>query len=260
MTRFELIFPLGSLLLFGCMSTDPETGVQPGTDSIAVTEEYEQRFVWSEPVPCDVFLHRRMTDESARIVEYDARIGDREYSIMYSIQESDDLPLRVDLVGVNNDELFSLVADEETVRVLDEHGEVAFEVQGYAGPRGQTEVRDSGSIDAAGGLQLLACALPVRAQLGSVPAFLQNRASGGQLPSDPDVVAQPDATAPIIDWQSKLAFLGVYLLGAACTQPGGWDCACFEWDDQLAGKVTGWCDPETPETSSKDLLRAPPVR
>lgn len=227
-----------------CVALDrPDAHSQ--ADPIAVVEVYERHFRWTDPVPCEVFLHRRITDESARIVEYDARIGEREYSILYSVRSEDSHPLRVDVFEVTGGEGFSLEANEDTVRRLGLDGSLELEVFGYGAGRQHTNVRVVVESDADAARALLGCALPLRGELGAVPQFLRNRGAGGQVPGAPDIVALPGDAPPILEWRGALSFAGVFLREAACTTAGGWSCPCFRWHDPIAGTVDGWCETPT---------------
>ena len=79
-----------ALVLYAGCAGDP-SDVVGGPQKIAVVDTYEKDFAFETPVPCKLLLHRRITDDEARYVEYDARIGDTEVRIFRCIKKLNDI-------------------------------------------------------------------------------------------------------------------------------------------------------------------------
>jgi hypothetical protein len=229
-------------LLSGCLEYDVESTPY----SVAVVDEYEQPFHWDEPRPCDIFLHERVTDEESRFVEHHARVGDRELAILYSIADpSEPHPLRVDVYELSGEQRLAITADDVNLVVRDALGDASYEVAEYDEAPPVTGIEAAGRpVNDPDALHLLGCALPLRAELGAVPAFLRNRATGGRLPEDPDVVEDSETSPPILEWNGEVTILGSLLLQAACVRADTWKCPCMSWHDNIAGTVPGWCGDE----------------
>ena len=172
-------------LCAGCAgSTDP-IGSMAAHD--AVVDVYHKEVQFSAPRACDIHLEQRVVDEKARTVEYDAHVGGNARSIVYSVVAGDAYPLQVALFDEKGGNTFSVLASDHALRVVDPAGNALITVDGYDGDQAHTTIAGLGSIDDADGLSLLGCALDDRTSLGSVPAFLRNLSSGGQVPGQPDV-------------------------------------------------------------------------
>jgi hypothetical protein len=215
---------------------------------IAVVDSYERDYSWTDPVPCELFLHRRVIDEEARFVEYDARIDGMEISAIYSIDAKAARPVIVEVYrgspGSAQQSLHVEAAGHD-LEVISDAG-LMMVVSGYDGPSDSTTIQPRSVIDDREGLTLLACALPVRTELGPVPQFLLNRSSGGRDPENPDVSQSSSNEAPILNWTGAVSIAGAYLLEGACLLHGsqekaGWDCPCLTGFESIAGPVNGWC-------------------
>jgi hypothetical protein len=240
--------------LSACTDLDPTETPNP----IAVVDEYEQRFQWDAPRECDILVHRRITDEDARSVEYHARVGQREMAALYSIGDPDsEYPVRVAVFDLAGRQPLGVTANDRDLLILGADGEPSVEVRHYDDTAAVSRVERIGPpIKDGYALHLLGCALPLRVEMGAVPAFLRNRASGGRLPEDPDVVADPETSPAILDWQGQGTILGALLLQASCTQPDNWKCPCLSWNDAIAGSVPGWCDSE-PDRPAGNAVDSP---
>jgi len=238
---------LYSVLLLGACMTDAGSVAQ-NHNKVAVVDEYERRFTFSEPTPCDLFLHRRITDEAARIVEYDAKMATGERSLVYSIVKDDPLPLKAALYH-GNKETFRVELADHALRV-DADGSPVLSVTGYDLDAFATAAH---AIDDDAGLALLACALPVHKELGAIPQFLLNRTSGGRDPNQPDVSQTSTSQQPILDWKGRVTLLGAYVLAGACLHTQDWQCPCLRYHDDIVGSVVGQCGYAIPAWRSESL-------
>jgi hypothetical protein len=250
---YELLgIVLGTILVqaAGC-AADP--GIAGESAPQGVSQKYERSFSWGSPAPCDVFLHRRIVDEEARVVEYDARIGGRELAAIYSIDPDASLPLAVAVVEARGAPILLAAADDHRLQVMAPDGAMALEVADYDDPSsGASPVSGPAATDAADpdALALLRCALPIRAELGYVPAFLLNRAVAGHVAGQPDIGQSSAETQPLLgSWDGQVTVLGAWVLQGMCLRIDGgaggagleWGCGCFELDDPIAGTVIGTC-------------------
>ena len=199
-----------------------------------VVKIYDREIQFDQPRACDVLLERRTTDERKHIVEYNARVGGRELSIVYAIVVDDPLPLQVSLYDASGQGLFSVEAADHALEVLGSDGTLLRSVDHYDGTSAQTAVQGTGTIGDADALTLLGCALAGRTELGDVAAFLRNLSSGGMVPGQPDVGQSSENAQPILkSWTGNVTLLGAFELMSGCLDRAGWRCGC--WNGQ------GWC-------------------
>jgi hypothetical protein len=233
------IFFIGWL---GFVACSEDTSLGSGNSGVGVVDTYEREFSFATPLPCKLFLHRRVTDEKARVVEYDARVGNSERSVVYSIVANDAYPLRADVYDGMGVRKFTVEADDHDLQV--QVGDrTALVVTNYDGSAATTKTQLLAGIEDPDGLALLACALPIRTELGPVPAFLLNRASGGRDPNEPDLAHQSSDVQPILGWTGHVSILGAFKLEGACLEESGWQCPCLRGRDTLVGPTAGWCIP-----------------
>lgn len=244
------------LILSSC--TESVSDIDTQSDGVAAKDRYERAFRWSSPRPCDIFLHERITDEQLRLVQYTLQLDGEEYVLLYELDEDEALPIRVTAFSITGSDALIVEASDEALAVYDAAGELIYEVLGYDAqdPR-LTRVLQHRELPRTKALEVMSCALPARAELGAVPAFLRNLGAGGRLPGS-DVVAMPENAPPILDWNSELSILGSLVLQSACTT-STWACPCLRWEEPYTGPVSGWCSddgaPGTPSTSP-DRVRA----
>src|SRR5262249_29780847 len=157
-------------------------GVAHAPMGVAVVDRYDRWVEFDQPVHCKIFLRQRVTDEMARVVEYD---GD-DFALVYSIAAGQTFPLVAQAYrgGPGAAKLAVQVeANDHDLRVLGPDGDERLRVYQYAADAATTHVEVTGpAIDDVEALEHLACALPARAELGPVPQFLLNRATGGRDP------------------------------------------------------------------------------
>jgi hypothetical protein len=220
----------------GCAGTPP---VHSDHASVQVIEEYERDIAYTDPVQCNVFLHRRIIDDVARIVEYDARVHDQELSVTYSIEKGSPAPLKVSVYRSAPGVFLESQASDHQLTVLVQN-QPTLTVDAYDGSSSMP-VQGSQSVQDDAVLELLGCVLPMRAELGAIPAFLLNRASSGALDGQPNISHQSSADQPILDWHGNVSMLGAFLLQGVCLRSDAWSCPCFQWKDSIVGEVHGWC-------------------
>jgi len=230
------------LALTGC-AAPPDSDVGSTSSHDAVIKVYDRDLQLTQPRACAIHLLQRATDESARTVEYDARVGEHAASIVYSIVAASPYPLQVSLYDPHGANTFSVAASDHALQVLGPGGALLRSVDGYDQAEAQTTVTGSGPIDDRDGLTLLGCALAGRAELGAVPAFLRNLASGGLVPGQPDVGHSTENPTPILpDWMGSVSLLGSFWLMSSCLDTSGWHCGCGQgMNDPVVGPVAGWC-------------------
>lgn len=238
MMRGALVF---ALVAVGCSGAPGIVGMVSSHDS--VVKLYAQDVQFDAPRACDVYLERRITDENARTVEYDAKINGHEASVVYSIVATDPYPLQVALYDATGMNTLTIGIADHTIEVLDGAANVVRVIDAYDGAQEDTTVRDSGQLDDSDGLTLLGCALADRKALGDVPAFLRNLASGGQVPGQPDVGQSSENAPPVLpDWKGGVSLLGAFWLASGCLGAEGWQCGCWQtMHDPVIGPVAGWC-------------------
>lgn len=227
--------------LAGCSGLPGGIGSSAAHDAVA--KRYDQEVQFDAPRACDLYLVQRTTDEEARVVEYDAQIGGRPISIVYSIVPDDPYPLQLGVYDASGTNTFDVVAADHALEVRDVDGAVLRHVDGYDGAEGATAVSGSGQIDDADGLALLGCALADRSTLGDIAAFLRNLSSGGEVPGAPDVGQSSANSAPLLpDWKGNTSLLGAFWLMSGCLDASGWRCGCWQsMNDKVIGPVPGWC-------------------
>jgi hypothetical protein len=222
----------------GCAAPDD---VSSNNELVAVVDDYEQTYSWSDPSQCEVYLHQRVTDQSARIVEYLARVGGDELSILYAMDETAELPMRIEVVHARGGDGLAIAFDSDRMVVGDGDGNTIVSVTDYAAGEGNSAIDVGGATASPELVSLLRCALPVRRELGAVAPFLTNKEQPGRLPDAPDISQGSEDASPIIDWTADVTIPGSLVLAAACVQTDGWACPCLAWNDQLTGLVSGWC-------------------
>ena len=224
--------------LAGCSAAAGDIGSSAAHD--AVVDRYDKEVQFADPRACDIFLEQRATDENARTVEYDARVGTRPLAIVYSIVATDPLPLQLSLFGAGGTSLLSVRAGDHALEVFDGDGQLVRSVDQYDGPQTQTMVDGAARIADGDALTLLGCAVAGRAALGSVPAFLRNLASGGSVPGQTDVGQTSSNAPPILaDWKGNVSLLGAFWLVSACLDADGWHCGCAQPSDPSIGSIGG---------------------
>lgn len=207
-------------------------------EHIAVVDRYDREYTWPTPESCNVYLDQRITDQEARLVEYEAEQEGAAMSVVYSLDAAAKHPLRLDVYS-GPELTLSAELDPEHLVMRDRYGAVALEVDGYGRSEAETTVRSYAKIDQAAQLALTRCALPLRGELGPIPPFLRNLDLSGRLGEQPDV-SQGSSDAPkIVNWDGPVSLLGALLLQAACTRSDGWKCPCLEWQHLV--HVEGWC-------------------
>lgn len=229
MTRLLLLAALA-----GC--TAP-LEVGSGSAGLGGIDVYEKQFSWTEPEQCETFLHRRVYDEQARIVSYEA-----ERTISYMIDEADALPLAIAVDG--DDGQVTLRASETDLEVRGAGGALALRIADYATGAGHVIDRAPVVIDPAT-LSLLACTLPMRTELGYVPGFVRNIRDASPPGAD-GVTGSSSEITPVLQWDGKTSFVGAWVRQALCLQaaPDGgveWSCGCFEVANPVVGVVRGHC-------------------
>lgn len=246
-------------LLLSVLALAPASGciadldVGANTNALGGVDVYEKEFAWSEPEACQTFLHRRIYDEDARVVSYEALAQNHELTATYEADVRAPRPLSLEL-GDDRGTLLSLRASAEDLEVRDAHGEVVLHVVGYTEGRGETIVRTQRPVDAAP-LALLSCTLPMRTELGYVPGFVRN-IRDAIAPTSQGVGGSTSETAPLVSWNSSVSLLGAWLRQGLCLHaaPDGsldWQCGCFEVRDPLVGVVRGDCDSARVEPSEE---------
>lgn len=219
------------------------SGIHDQDHGVLIVDTYAREFVWDAPAPCTVFLHRRVTDQRSYLVEYDARVGSRELSVLFSVDPESGLPLVARVFDAGGTLLLAIEADDHALRVHDRDQVEVVAVDGYAAAKSDTLVQVNGLLEDDDALALLRCALPLRDELGAIPPFLLNREAGGRLPGDPDISSSPTEQEPLLaDWDGELTLLGSFTRASLCLQRDGWDCPCFQLDHPAAGEIDGWCD------------------
>lgn len=238
MTRLGVML---ALVLAGCSASDA-SDVGSSSAHEAVIKVYDSEMTFSTPRSCDIYMQRRIADEAARTVEYDALVGGHAASIVYSVVKDDPFPLQVDLYDGRGVNTFSLLAADHSLQILGADGTLLRSVDGYDGNAADARVQNNGSIADADGLTLLGCALADRT-FSDVPAFLRNLTSGGLVPGQTDVGQTMENAQPILpDWKGSVSLLGAFWLGSGCLTADGWQCDCWQsMDDPVIGPVAGWC-------------------
>ncbi len=236
MTR---LFPLAVLALVGCTSN---LDIGAGAAGLGGVDVYEKQFEWSEPEVCKTFLHRRIYDEAARVVSYEATAAGRELTATYEVDAGAALPLAIEIAD-DTGPLVSLRSSAKDLEVRDAQGEIALRVSGYADGPGETIERTQRSIEA-DSLDLLACTLPMRAELGYVPGFVRNIRDASSPTADGVVGSSSDA-AQLVPWDGATTLLGAWVRQGMCLRVAGgavdWHCGCFEVRDPVVGVVRGDC-------------------
>jgi hypothetical protein len=236
MTR---IIPVALFALAACTS---ELDIGAGAAALGGVDVYEKHFAWTEPEVCHTFLHRRVYDEAARVVSYEATALDRELTATYEVDEHAALPLAIE-IGDENGPLVSLRASAQELQVRDAHGELALRVVGYAEGPGETVERTQRPIESAA-LALLACTLPMRAELGYVPGFIRN-IRDAVAPTSDGVAGASSEPAPLVPWEGPVTLLGAWVRQGMCLRATDgavdWRCGCFEVRDPIVGVVRGDC-------------------
>jgi hypothetical protein len=224
----------------GCTS---ELEVGSGAAGLGGVDVYEKQFAWTEPEACQTYLHRRVYDEDARVVSYEATALDRELTATYLVDEAAALPLGIE-ISDHQGTLVTLRASAENLEVRDAHGELALKVLGYAEGPDETIERTQRPVDAAS-FALLSCTLPMRTELGRVPWFVRN-VRDAITPNSAGVGGSSAEATPLVPWNSPVSLLGAWVRQGLCLRTCAdglvdWKCACFEVRDPIVGIVRGDC-------------------
>lgn len=212
--------------------------VGSGAAGLGGIDVYEKQFSWEEPELCETFLHRRVYDERAHVVSYEA-----ELTITYTVDEGAALPLGVEIYG-DDGPLLSLHASENTLEVRGADDALALRVANYTEGTGDVTERATTPIDPAS-LSLLSCTLPMRTELGYVPGFVRNLRDAA-APGTNGVTGTSAETTPLLPWTGELSLLGAWVRQGMCLHSAGdgavdWNCTCFEIANPVAGVVRGHC-------------------
>jgi hypothetical protein len=244
-TMMRSLALIGAAALCGC---ELDTfGIQGQDHGVVIVDTYNREFSWSDPSPCTVFLHRRVTDQKSHLVEYDVRMGTRELSVLFTVDPGSNLPLAARVFDGSGGMLVTIEADDHDLRVHDRDRSDVVAVAGYPGTAADTSIEVNGTLEDDDALALLRCALPLRDELGAIPPFLLNREEGGRLPGDPDISSTPTEQDPVLtEWDADLTLLGAFTRASVCLQQDGWACPCFHVEHPAAGEVQGWCEPIRP--------------
>jgi hypothetical protein len=259
--KISMLSPI--LLAVACGGEAPDlSGIGSKGQGTTVLDVYERQYDFVKPAHCNAFIHQRAVDEESHFVEYEARIGGQERSLVYTLLPDEARPLRASVYIVSEGSArlsFAIEIGPDEVMVKNGEQQPVLTVSRFAGPRAATGTVGSGEIDDAAGLELLGCTLPIRTELGAVPAFLLNRGTGGRDPARPEVSRGSANAPPLLTWTSPLSLLGAYTLASACLHLGnerhrGWDCPCLtDQHDRLVGPIEGWCEPDLGHSAPSDV-------
>ena len=115
---------------------------------------------------------------------------------------------------------------------------------GYAEGPDETIERTPRPV-AAASFALLACTLPMRAELGHVPGFVRN-IRGAITPNADGVGGSSAEATPLVPWESPVSLLGSWVRQGMCLHSAAdgsvdWHCGCFVVRDPIVGVVSGDC-------------------
>jgi hypothetical protein len=162
---------------------------------------------------------RAAYDERAYIIEYAVRVGEVPYWVSYAVQPNDSRPLVVEVHGEAGVMLLGVHAGDQDLIVVDAQERVLLEVDDYAAMSSQWHREPGAATIPLAVFEVLGCVLPLRTELGRVPHFLLNRASGGGVGSEPGLVhSSAEAPAIVTDWASDLSFLDAFAVQGTCLQ------------------------------------------
>lgn len=243
------------VLLLGCGAEPPPLDPSSKRRDSLLIESYDRQLAYRSPVACELFLYRRVVSQADHAVEYDVRVGDRDLAIVYSVDPGAELPLVTtvyDVSGEAGEVLVTTRADQKRLQ-LERGTEVVAEVRDYVSEGASAVLARSGwSLDPAA-LTGLACALPIRTALGSVPGFLLNRTDAVRSPDEPNVARHsPDRQPLLRGWTAPVSVLGAFVMASTCLEPSPsvWSCPCF---GDLAPTLVG----EVPLRCGRPLRDAP---
>ncbi len=233
------MFALATFALSGCAA---DLDIGSGASGLGGIDVYEKQFEWTEPEVCQTFLHRRVYDEAARVVSYEASAAGQELTATYEVDESNALPLAIEIAG-DAGPLMSLRSSATDLEVRGASGELALRVTRYVDGPGEVVDRAPYAVEAET-LALLACTLPMRTELGYVPGFVRNvRDAVG--PNADGVAGSTSDAAQLVPWEGATTLLGAWVRQGMCLRVTDgavdWHCGCFEVRAPVVGVVRGDC-------------------